>query len=191
MTICWTDWITFRNLCTQQITEHVFGYVDNSWIIPFCLEKLVNFTQTCKILLLFWSYVFGQRTIHDLDLATTFQRDHQYHLAKILTKSHYRGALSASIWLLSQCVLKVYQQYGPTCPRCTRDIASSKHKLLRKLFVLLFFPGGMIEGFWKKDLYLSKDFKIRLSCSIWCFMIVTYEKSCKVPGLSSFYWNTR
>ena len=91
VTICWTGQITFRNLCTQWIIEHIVSYVDTSWIIPFCPEKFVNFTQTCKTLLLFWSYVFEQRIIHGFDLATTFQRRHQYHLAKILTKSHYRG----------------------------------------------------------------------------------------------------
>lgn len=87
--ICSADWIVFRNLCTQLIMELLLWvrHIDKSWIIPLCLEECVNFMQICKLVLLFWFYVFEQGIIYDLCLANTFQRYHQCYLGKIQIKS--------------------------------------------------------------------------------------------------------
>lgn len=150
MNIHWTNWITFRNLYTQLITEYLLWVtcIEKSWIIPLCLEEYVNFTQICKLLLLFWSYAFEQETIYDSYLANTFQR-YQYYLSKIPIKSLLqRNSLCFYMTFITVSPIRNWQ-YTPTCPRYTGDTALSKNKLLRKLCVLLFFLEEWLKDFLK------------------------------------------
>lgn len=131
----------YSNTCWEEL-DYSFVY------------RRVNFTQTWKLLpliLCFWTrnilWPLSCKYISKIASILPGQDADKISFAEEI--------LSAFIWFLQQYVLKVYWQYSPTCPRCIRDMASSKNKLLRKLSILLFFPKAWLKDF--KEGLVSKQ----------------------------------
>lgn len=147
-------------------------------------------TQICKILLWFWSYVFWTR-----NNLWPLSGNHISKISSILP-----GPDPNKI-PFTEGTLSVFMCfYHSASQKCIDSRAPHVHNVPEiPLLVTISSLGSFSYSYffwrnywsvWKQDLYLSRDFQIKLSCSIWCFMMMIYEKYHKVTGLSLFYWNT-